>query len=320
MRTADRPRQGVQAPRLTRPAPIAPAPTRVRGFRGARTEPTGIVGTMEEQIRKIVREEIARALSAAGEVAGNADTYDTDHIEAVSLMSISRTMQRVARDVLANQHPEIPGHAVREDEHTSSTPPKVCTCGHAWRDHGTHRGAGCIWCACAREHASTEPVHTITDVPARSGRASMAPPNRDMVIPKRGEPVVPERPKATCTCHRHTHVMGHDDHCGSAFCFCLSPVRAQPEHTSSTDVPRTCSVCEHGEHDQGKCTMHVYLRGVASPCPCLALRTLGAQPSTRPNPMCTVCEHAPHGTGNCPGIVAAGTQFAAPCKCGGIEA
>lgn len=189
---------------------------------------------MEDQIRKIVREEIARALSAAGEVAANADTYDTDHIESVALGSITRTMERVARDVLANSHP------VREHEHT----------------------------------ASTEPVHTIT--------------------------AVPERPKATCTCHRHTHVMAQSDWCGHPGCLCRTPVRARAEHTASTecrtcghtshaagecawwgenpcfctehtastDVPRTCPVCSHGEHDQGKCGMHVYVDGVALPCPC----------------------------------------------------
>lgn len=212
---------------------------------------------MEDQIRKIVREEIARALSAAGEVADNADMpYETGEIESTALRAINKVMERVARDVLANTHP------VLSTEHA----------------------------------ASTEPVHTIT--------------------------AVPERARAACTCHRHTHVMGHDDRCGAPFCYCLSPVRARPEHTdvhASTedlDYNRACSVCEHGEHDQGKCGMHVYLRGVASPCPCLASRTLGAQASTRPstapcscpgghrravNGQCQMCGHKAHNPAGCTG-------------------
>lgn len=261
---------------------------------------------MEDQIRKIVREEIARALSAAGEVADGAlstDPYQDTDAEDTALCAVNKVMERVARDVLANVHPAL------DPEHTASTP-------------------------------GTQPVHTIT--------------------------AVPERPRATCTCHRHTHVMGHDDRCGSPFCYCLSPVRARDEHTdvhASTEDPRTCSVCSHGEHDQGKCTMHVYLRGVASPCPCLASRTLGAQASTgarracptcehathgagdcgytamclgqvvkcmcmewvRPEAVvrtgarrvCTLCEHAPHGAGSCGAVTGQGTPFAAPCECGG---
>ena len=228
---------------------------------------------LEKLVRRIVREEIARALSAAEQVANNA-MQGIGGRKDVARGVLANVMERVARDVLTNAHPAL------EPEHT----------------------------------ASTEPVHTITSVP--------------------------ERPKATCTCHRHTHVMGHEDGCGSPFCYCLTPVRARPEHTStensgecttcghrphaagecewwgenpclctkhtskhnpgcghtvcdgwsdcrswtgvepehtSTEAPRTCTACEHGEHDQGKCTMHVYLRGVASPCPCLASRTLGAQ-------------------------------------------
>lgn len=250
---------------------------------------------MEDQIRKIVREEIARALSAAGEVADGAlsnDPYQDTDAEDTALGAINKVMERVARDVLANTHP------VLSTEHVASTEPKVCTCGHAWRDHGTHRGVGCIWCACTLGHAaSTEPVHTIT--------------------------AVPERARAACTCHRHTHVMGHDDRCGAPFCYCLSPVRARPEHTdvhTSTedlDYNRACSVCEHGEHDQGKCGMHVYLRGIASPCPCLASRTLGAQRPEGSRLMCTVCEHARHGAGDCSAVTGQGTPFAAPCECGG---
>lgn len=208
---------------------------------------------MEEQIRRIVREEIARALGAVGAVADNAmgtDPYEDSEVTDAALMAISRTVERVARDVLADTHPVLD-----------------------------------------TEHASTEPVHTIT--------------------------TVPERARASCTCHRHTHVMGHDDRCGAPFCYCLSPVRARAEHTASTEAPRTCTVCEHGEHDQGKCTMHVYLRGVASPCPCLASRTLGAQPSTPSNPMCTACSHTVHGAWGCGHIPA---PFAAPCKCTGVVA
>jgi hypothetical protein len=215
---------------------------------------------MEEQIRKIVREEIARALSAAAEVAYEAgsDWPEDGSVTVPALGAINRTMERVARDVLANRHPEIPGHAVRENEHTPSTP-------------------------------STEPVHTIT--------------------------AVPERARAACTCHRHTHVMGYDDRCGAPFCYCLSPVRARVEHTdvhASTEEPRTCSVCKHGEHDQGKCGMHVYLRGVASPCPCLASRTLGAQTSTGARRVCTLCEHTAH-RGACGAVEWPAT---APCECG----
>ena len=203
---------------------------------------------MEDQIRKIVREEIARALSAVGEVADGAlsnDPYQDTEAEDTALCAINKVMERVARDVLANTHP------VLSTEHT----------------------------------ASTEPVHTIT--------------------------AVPERARAACTCHRHTHVMGHDDRCGAPFCYCLSPVRARPEHTdvhTSTESPRTCSVCEHGEHDQGKCGMHVYLRGVASPCPCLASRTLGAQASTI---TCPVCAHVRH-VGECTAL-----RHNGACECGG---
>lgn len=285
---------------------------------------------LEAVIRRIAREEITRAMGAAGAVAEGAmeATGGSADISRGVLVSV---MERVARDVLANVHPAL------APEHTASTP-------------------------------STEPVHTIT--------------------------AVPERPRATCTCHRHTHVMGYENRCGAAFCYCLSPVRARAEHTdvhASTEAPRTCSVCEHGEHDQGKCAMHVYRRGEAVPCPCLASRTvrstgthnpgcghapcdgwticrstdrpadepstpssvmctvcehaphgagncsvtipygeaafqctctgvqasrtLGAQRSTRPNPMCTVCEHAPHGAGDCPGIVAAGGA----CTCSGKQ-
>lgn len=216
---------------------------------------------LEAVFRRIAREEITRALSAAEQVANNA-MQGIGGRKDVARGVLANVMERVARDVLANAHPAL----ALEPEHTASTP-------------------------------STEPVHTIT--------------------------TVPERSRATCTCHRHTHVMGHDDRCGAPFCYCLSPVRARAEHTdvhANTEAPRTCSVCEHGEHDQGKCTMHVYLRGVASPCPCLASRTVRAQASTRPNPMCTVCEHAPHGAGNCVAIVGQGTPFAAPCECGGQAA
>jgi hypothetical protein len=246
---------------------------------------------MEDQIRKIVREEIARALSAAGEVADGAlsnDPYQDTDVEDTALGAINKVMERVARDVLANTHP------VLSTEHA----------------------------------ASTEPVHTIT--------------------------AVPERARAACTCHRHTHVMGHDDRCGAPFCYCLSPVRARPEHTvstecttcghtphasgectwwgenpcfctehtdahASTEAPRTCTACEHGEHDQGKCGMHVYLRGVASPCPCLASRTLGAHRPEGSRLMCTVCEHARHGAGGCGAVTAQGTPFAAPCECSGVR-
>lgn len=217
---------------------------------------------MEDQIRKIVREEIARALSAAGEVADGAlsnDPYQDTDVEDTALGAINKVMERVARDVLANTHP------VLSTEHT----------------------------------ASTEPVHTIT--------------------------AVPERARAACTCHRHTHVMGHDDRCGAPFCYCLSPVRARPEHTAvhtsteSLDYNRACTVCEHGEHDPGKCGMHVYLRGVPSPCPCLASRTLGAQRPEGSRLMCTVCEHARHGAGGCGAVTAQGTPFAAPCECSGVR-
>lgn len=212
---------------------------------------------MEDQIRKIVREEIARALSAAGEVADGAlsnDPYQDTDAEDTALGAINKVMERVARDVLANTHP------VLSTEHT----------------------------------ASTEPVHTIT--------------------------AVPERARAACTCHRHTHVMGHDDRCGAPFCYCLSPVRARPEHTAvhtSTESPSTCTACEHGEHDQGKCGMHVYRRGAAVPCPCLASRTLGAQeperPSTEAPRACSVCEHAPH-WGTCLYAVPNGA-----CTCNGVR-
>lgn len=264
---------------------------------------------MEDQFRKIVREEIARALSAAGEVAYEAGSNwpEDGSVTVPALGAISRTMERVARDVLANRHPEIPGHAVREDEHTTGT---SCTeCGR--RSHK-------LDCSTGRASTpSTEPVHTIT--------------------------AVPERPKATCTCHRHVHVMGHDDRCGSAFCYCLTPLRARTadevktfgEHIGSTDVPRTCTVCSHGEHDQGECSMHVYRDSVAYPCTCIASRTLGAQSSTRRGPgcghitcegwrscrdpkpstaACTLCEHAPHGAGNCRYAVASGA-----CLCTGAR-
>lgn len=226
-----------------------PGPDKGPGLPGCQTQSRGIVGTMEDQIRRIVREEIARAFSAAGEVADNAMGATGQPVD-VARGVVSSVMERVARDVLANVHPAL------EPEHTECTP-------------------------------NAPFVHVVT--------------------------AVPERPKATCTCHRHTHVMGQDDRCGAAFCYCLTPVRAQPEHTS-TEAPRMCSVCEHGEHDQGKCTMHVYLRGVASPCPCLASRTLGAQPSTGSRLMCTVCEHARHGAGQCRYAVPGGA-----CTCSGVR-
>ncbi len=273
---------------------------------------------MEDQIRKIVREEIARALSAAGEVADNAVPAYTGETERFALQSIRGVMQRVARDVLADTHPALEtGNAVREGEHTASTDDRRCVqCERVERFGHWH------WCP-LNDLASTEPVHTIT--------------------------AVPERPKATCTCHRHTHVMGHDDHCGAAFCYCRSPLRARTadevkafgEHTStgSLDYNRACSACSHGEHDQGKCGMHVYLRGVASPCPCLASRTVGTQQSTRgpgcghitcegwrscrdPKPStitCTLCEHAPHGAGTCGhALVVGGLRFT--CACDGVKA
>lgn len=225
---------------------------------------------LEAVIRRIAREEIARAVGAAGAVAGEVwSDAPEDSAKEASADVLRRTMERVARDVLADKHPAL------STEHASDPAPFCMEFCHAC---GTHTNRGHLGGPCPVEHASTEPVHTIT--------------------------TVPERSRAACTCHRHTHVMGQDDRCGAPFCYCLSPVRARAEHTdehASTEVPRTCSVCEHGEHDQGKCTMHVYLRGVPSPCPCLASRTLGAQPRTgtaEPVP-CAVCKHGKH-VGRCP--------------------
>ena len=213
---------------------------------------------MEDQIRKIVREEIARALGALGAVAHEVymDAPEDSSTEA-SADVLRRGVRRVARDVLANVHPAL------EPEHTASTP-------------------------------STQPVHTIT--------------------------AVPERPRATCTCHRHTHVMGHDDRCGSPFCYCLSPVRARDEHTdvhASTEEPRTCPTCKHGVHEPGKCAMHVYLRGEPVHCPCMEWVRPEAVVRTGARRVCTLCEHAPHGAGNCGAVTGQGTPFAAPCECGG---
>lgn len=263
-----------------------------------------------------MREEIARALGAVGEIArGVWEAAEMDSAEEDAAQMLRRTMERVARDVLANVHPAA------EAEHTASTPDRdlgdACTCGH---DFYRHREGACFACTCPRFHpvpASTPAVHTIT--------------------------AVPERPKAACTCSRHKHVMGHNDLCGHPGCYCRTPVHAQAEHTStqpSTEVPRACTVCLHGEHDQGNCGMHVYVDGVARPCPCLASRTVRSTRGpgcghitcegwsacrdpkpvrTRPGVVCTLCEHAPHGAGNCGDVVGQWTPFAGPCECDGVQ-
>lgn len=230
---------------------------------------------MEEQIRKIVREEIARALGAMSDVADSAASAYTEPGERFSLQALRGVTRRVARDVLADLHPAAGA------EHTASTPDRdladPCTCGH---DFYRHREGACFACTCPRFHpvpVSTPVVHTIT--------------------------VVPERPRAACTCSRHVHVMGNGDLCGHPGCFCRTPVRAQAEHAEArvhvsehiagTEVPRTCSVCLHGEHDQGKCTMHVYVKGVARPCPCLASRTVRSIRAQR----ASTSEHTGHGAG-----------------------
>lgn len=244
---------------------------------------------LEAVFRRIAREEIARAVGAAGAVAGEvwSDAPEASAKETAADV-LRRTMERVARDVLADKHPAL------STEHASDPAPFCMEFCHAC---GTHTNRGHLGGPCPVEHASTEPVHTIT--------------------------TVPERSRAACTCHRHTHVMGQDDRCGAPFCYCLSPVRARAEHAehtdehASTEAPRTCPTCKHGVHEAGKCAMHVYLRGVASPCPCLEWVRPEAVVSTPPNPMCTVCEHAPHGAGDCEAVIGQGTPFAAPCECGG---
>lgn len=276
---------------------------------------------MEEQIRKIVREEIARALGAVGEIArGVWEAAEMDSAEEDAAQMLRRTMERVARDVLANVHPAVEDG--QDDllawarNRTASTPDRdpgdACTCGH---DFYRHREGACLACTCPRFHpapVSTLAVHTIT--------------------------VVPERPKAACTCSRHKHVMGHNDMCGHPGCYCRTPVRAQAEHTStppSTEAPRACTVCLHGEHDQGNCGMHVYVDGVARPCPCLASRTVrstrgpgcghitceGWSVCRDPKPVstvvCTVCEHAPHEAHLCSATIRKTDGWTASCECGG---
>lgn len=253
-----------------------------------------------------MREEITRALGAVADVADSvrwSEGYETPGQIAADILR--DTMSRVARDVLANAHPAA------EAEHTASTDDghdlgDACTCGH---DFYRHRSGACFACSCPR-FTSTPAVHTIT--------------------------AVPERARTVCACSGHVHVMGYNDLCCYPGCRCGTPVRAQAEHTStppSTDVPRACTVCLHGEHDQGKCGMHVYVDGVARPCPCLASRTVRStrgpgcghitcegwamcrdpkHTSTRPGISCTVCSHAPHGAGNCQHAVASGT-----CLCTG---
>jgi hypothetical protein len=235
-------------------------------------------------------------------------------VEEISADMLRRAMTRVARDVLANVHPPA-------DESED----RACTgCPHTAY---SHRAGACFSCSCPGWDVvtSTEPVHTITDVPERA----------HTITDTRG------RPRGACTCSGHVHMMGRDNLCGHPLCRCWTPVRArgnQPEHTdvhTSTDAPRACTVCLHGEHAQGKCEMHVYVDGVARPCPCLASRTVRSthgpgcghitcegwsacrdpKPvSTRPGIMCTLCEHAPHGAGNCRYAVANGA-----CLCTGTR-
>lgn len=218
---------------------------------------------LEEAIRRIAREEITRALGAVGAVADGAMGATGGPVD-IARGVLASVMERVARDVLADTHPALS---------TEHAPNETCTtCRHT-----EHTGGQCGngLCTCVT-FPSTDSVHTIT--------------------------VVPERARATCTCHRHTHVMGHDDRCGAPFCYCLSPVRARTEHAdehASTEAPRTCPTCKHGVHEAGKCSMHVYLRGVASPCPCLEWVRPEAVVSTD-RPMCTGCEHAPHIGMYCP--------------------
>jgi hypothetical protein len=238
---------------------------------------------MEDQIRKAVREEIARALGAVGAVADGASQATGEPID-IARGVIANVMERVARDVLANTHPALePEHGLQD----------ACTCGH---DRYRHRAGECFACDCPgfTEHtASTEPVHTIT--------------------------AVPERARASCTCHRHTHVMGYEDGCGAPFCYCRSPIRAQAEHTdvhASTEDPRTCPTCKHGVHESGKCTMHVYLRGVACPCPCLEWVRPEVVVNTGARRVCTLCSHDPHGAENCGhALTVGGLRFT--CGCGG---
>lgn len=277
---------------------------------------------MEDQFRRIVREEIARALSSAGEVASNAVPAYTEETERFALQSIRSVMQRVARDVLVNVHPEIPGHAVREDEHTKD---RACTaCPHTAY---VHRGGPCFACSCTGWDASTPSTEPKKWCPvcaheehmgSQCGFGACSCVRLPSTEPVHTITAVPERPKATCTCHHHAHVMGHDDRCGSAFCYCLTPVRARPEHTdehTNGETRWTCTVCKHGVHDSGKCGMHVYRDGVAHPCPCLEY---GDDPYKRPNPHCTLCEHSPHG-GTCGhALVVGGLRFT--CACDGVKA
>lgn len=290
---------------------------------------------LEEVVRRIAREEITRALGAAGAAAkGVWDEAPADSAEESAANVLRRTMARVALDVVRNAHPALDRE--HSDQHA---PDDACTCGH---DFYRHREGACFACSCPGFQPGT--VHTVTAVP---------------------EPV-----HAACTCHRHAHVMAHENHCGFPGCFCRTPVRAHVPGQRAQDVHaghtvlggrcltctdstcpacghvrhvgqpcletdtgcrcwehqpdaepegylRPCTVCEHGEHDQGKCGMHVYVRGVARPCPCLASRTVGSERARTDEhastATCTYCEHDVHGAvEGCGAVIWPATD---PCSC-----
>lgn len=272
---------------------------------------------LEEVVRRIAREEITRALGAAGAAAkGVRDEAPADSAEESAANVLRRTMARVALDVVRNAHPALDRE--HSDQHA---PDDACTCGH---DYYRHREGACFACSCLgfRPVPSTATVHAVTAVP---------------------EPV-----HAACTCHRHAHVMAHENHCGFPGCFCRTPVRAhvpgqraQDVHAGHTvlggrcltcteaeqrarvvhvavhDAPKTCTACEHGEHDQGKCGMHVYVRGIPVACPCLASRTVGSERARTDEhastATCTYCEHDVHGAvEGCGAVIWPATD---PCAC-----